>query len=253
MRILIFLAFFSLSFSSWAWPRKKGVETGMASYYADKFHGRKTSNGERFNMNAYTAAHRTLPFNTMLKVTLLSTGKTVIVRVNDRGPHARRRIIDVSKRAAIELGLVKHGSGKVKVEVVGKEGKVTLEPKKEPKHAPTPIIVKAHPKKNTSNTPPKTNNNAFATGKTFSVWGTEKKPQGFGVQVSSYNDLEAVIADAKALINKGVTDTFIQVGWASGSKTYRLVLGEYARREHAENDMKRYKKLGYDGFVKKHL
>ncbi|MBM4162312.1 MAG: septal ring lytic transglycosylase RlpA family protein [Ignavibacteria bacterium] len=91
---------------------------GVASYYADDFHGKLTSNGEIFDMDALTAAHRTFPFGTMVRVTNLTNSKTVIVRVNDRGPFVEGRIIDLSRGAAKELDLVKAGTARVKLEVL---------------------------------------------------------------------------------------------------------------------------------------
>lgn len=97
-------------------------KTGVtASYYADKFHGRKTSSGEIFNMYAYTAAHKTLPFGTMLRVTNLANGNSVNVKVNDRGPFVEGRELDLSKAAAVKLDMVKTGTAKVKIEVLGKD------------------------------------------------------------------------------------------------------------------------------------
>ena len=93
-------------------------QTGMASYYAHEFHGRKTASGERYNMNDLTAAHRTLPFNTRVKVTNLSNKKTVIVRINDRGPFKKGRVIDLSLAAAKKIDLIGPGSAKVRIEVV---------------------------------------------------------------------------------------------------------------------------------------
>ena len=96
-------------------------KTGVtASYYAEDFHGKRTSNGERFNMNDYTCAHKSLPFNTILKVTNLANGKTCEVRVNDRGPFVAAREIDLSKAAAIKLGMIGSGTTKVKLEIVKK-------------------------------------------------------------------------------------------------------------------------------------
>ena len=94
-------------------------KTGVtASYYAEDFHGKRTSNGERFNMNDYTCAHKSLPFDTILKVTNLANGKTCEVRVNDRGPFVATREIDLSKAAAIKLGMIGSGTTKVKLEIV---------------------------------------------------------------------------------------------------------------------------------------
>jgi rare lipoprotein A len=96
------------------------TQEGIASYYADKFHGRQTANGERFNQNALTAAHKTLPLGTKVRVTRINTGKSVVVRINDRGPFIKGRVIDLSKRAAGKLGIIKRGLAKVRVEVIGR-------------------------------------------------------------------------------------------------------------------------------------
>ncbi len=93
------------------------VETGMASYYADKFQGRKTASGEVYDQNKMTAAHRTLPFGTRVRVTNLENDKSVTLRINDRGPFVEGRIIDVSYRAAQELDFVRAGLVRVRVEV----------------------------------------------------------------------------------------------------------------------------------------
>ena len=85
------------------------LERGRASWYGPGFHGRKTANGERFDMNELTAAHKTLPFGTRVLVRNPSTGKEVAVRINDRGPFAKGRIIDLSRAAAKELGVLGHG------------------------------------------------------------------------------------------------------------------------------------------------
>ncbi|MEQ5807584.1 septal ring lytic transglycosylase RlpA family protein [Alteromonas sp. NFXS44] len=94
------------------------VETGLASWYGQKFHGHLTSNGETYNMFAMTAAHKTLPLPSFVKVTNLSNGKTAIVRVNDRGPFHSSRIIDLSYAAAKKLDYQQHGTAKVKLEVI---------------------------------------------------------------------------------------------------------------------------------------
>jgi rare lipoprotein A len=92
------------------------VTRGTASYYADQFQGRRTANGETFNMHELTAAHRSLPFGTWVKVTNMNNGKDVIVRINDRGPYVKGRIIDLSIGAAKELGIVHSGIVQVKLE-----------------------------------------------------------------------------------------------------------------------------------------
>ncbi|WP_431821103.1 septal ring lytic transglycosylase RlpA family protein [Burkholderia sp. F1] len=91
-------------------------QTGRASWYGRGFHGRRTANGERFNMNAFTAAHRTLPLASYIRVTNPSNGKWVVVKVNDRGPYKRGRVLDLSYAAAKVIGLVHAGTGRVKIE-----------------------------------------------------------------------------------------------------------------------------------------
>jgi rare lipoprotein A len=83
----------------------KPLQKGVASWYGPGFHGKKTANGERFNTNDLTAAHKTLPFGTKLQVTNERTGKSVVVRINDRGPYAHGRVIDLSKAAAEAVGI----------------------------------------------------------------------------------------------------------------------------------------------------
>ena len=99
-------------------PPGKKVFIGYASWYGPGFHGRRTASGEIFNMYDYTAAHRTLPFGTRVKVTNLKNGRSVIVRINDRGPAKKNRIIDLSYQAAKKIGMIRDGIVKVRVEVI---------------------------------------------------------------------------------------------------------------------------------------
>jgi len=97
----------------------RGVETGQASWYGKAHQGHLTASGERFDMHALTAAHRTLPFGTIVRVTHLKSGRSVDVRINDRGPYHSGRIIDLSYEAARKLGIVGRGTARVKVTVIG--------------------------------------------------------------------------------------------------------------------------------------
>jgi rare lipoprotein A len=112
---LVFL-FFSISTLA---EDKDSVKTEVyATYYADRFHGRRTSNGEKYDKDAYTCAHRKLPFGTLVKVTNPKNGKTALVRVNDRGPYGKQAKIDLSKAAARDIGLLPIGILKVEMEVL---------------------------------------------------------------------------------------------------------------------------------------
>lgn len=125
-------------------------QMGIASYYGERFHGRKTANGERFNKNELTAAHRSYPFGTVLQVTNLRNNKTVTVRVNDRGPYVGGRIIDLSKRAARDLGFVGNGVAHVEIEVLG--GKKPTKASKEPEADKSSAAMKPAGKSPTRNT-----------------------------------------------------------------------------------------------------
>jgi rare lipoprotein A len=96
------------------------VQQGKASFYAKKFTGRRTANGERVDATAFEAAHRTLPFNTLVEVTNLRNNRSVVVRINDRGPFTRGRVLDMTHAAAHALGFISHGVATVKLRVVGK-------------------------------------------------------------------------------------------------------------------------------------
>ncbi len=111
-------------------------KTGIASWYGNKFHGKKTANGERYDMHAMSAAHKTLPLPTMVRVTNLDNGRSVVVRVNDRGPFVKSRIIDLSYAAARALGYDKKGTARVRVQTLGGSSIGARDTSTRPKPAP---------------------------------------------------------------------------------------------------------------------
>jgi rare lipoprotein A len=113
------VALFGLGLAATSGGSALADTVGVASFYGGSHHGGPTASGERFNQNAMTAAHRTYPMGTRVKVTNLSNGKAVMLRINDRGPFIRGRIIDVSRGAAANLGFLGNGLAKVRVERVG--------------------------------------------------------------------------------------------------------------------------------------
>ena len=126
-------------------PTSRGYRArGMASWYGTQFHGRKTSNGERYNMFAMTAAHPTLPLPTYAKVTNLSNGKSVVVKINDRGPFHPGRIIDLSYVAAAKLGVLGRGTAHVEV--------VSIDPRDHHKNSHVQKRYSAQSQKDKSNT-----------------------------------------------------------------------------------------------------
>lgn len=115
-----------LALSGWKYSERGSknlayVETGVASWYGPSFHGRKTASGERYNQNALTAAHKKLPLGSHVTVVNLDTGKKVNVEINDRGPYAAGRKIDLSKEAARRLGILDDGTSKVRIEATAQQ------------------------------------------------------------------------------------------------------------------------------------
>jgi len=135
----------------WYYPKEdfNFDETGIASWYGTKFHGRKTANGEVYDMNALTAAHRTLPMPSYVRVTNLENGRSLVLRVNDRGPFARGRIIDISRRGSQLLGFQKAGTAKVRVQILADKSRalaVRVKNQTELAKIGSPITIKRLPK-----------------------------------------------------------------------------------------------------------
>lgn len=119
--------------------------TGIASWYGPKFHGQKTANGEYFDMHALSAAHRTLPLPSLVRVTNLDNGRQVVVRVNDRGPFVRGRLIDMSYAAAKALGYVKQGTAHVRVQALEGGRPSPMVAKRQPVAPPAPTVPRTVP------------------------------------------------------------------------------------------------------------
>ena len=135
----------------WYYPKKdyEYDETGIGSWYGAKFHGRKTANGEIFDMNSISAAHRTLPMPSFVRVTNLDNGRTMNIRINDRGPYAHGRILDLSRRAAQLLGFEKQGTARIRVRILANESRALarkLKGETELAEVGSPITVDSLPK-----------------------------------------------------------------------------------------------------------
>lgn len=182
-------------------------KTGVtASYYAEDFHGKRTSNGERFNMNDYTCAHKSLPFNTILKVTNLANGKTCEVRVNDRGPFVASREIDLSKAAAVKLGMTGSGTTKVKLEIVKKGANTKLS--QQTAASASKIMAKLGGSSAKASTTPKTS--------------TDKKPANLApgtywdIQLGAFSTKENAKDFARRLSRAGFHDIVLQTSESKG-------------------------------------
>ncbi|MEH0154815.1 septal ring lytic transglycosylase RlpA family protein [Limibacter armeniacum] len=225
--------------TNWAVGQKYKVgytEKGKASYYAEKFHGRLTASGEKYNMYANTCAHRKLPFGTILKVTNLGNGKWITVKVNDRGPFKSNRILDLSKGAAAKIDMIKAGIGNVKIEIISMKGSGGTT-------GTETTVVAENDKKS-----------PIRSVGTYSVWGTSKKVVAdYGVQIASYTNSESAAKEGKRAIKLGLDDIYIQSGWLNGKKCYRVLYGAFSKSQ-ARKEIRTVKKKGYKGaFLKKHL
>ena len=156
------------------------MNSAEASYYAEKYHGRKTANGETFNMYSLTCAHKTLPFGTILRVTNLSNNKSVDVRVNDRGPFVKGREVDLSKAAAIKLDMIKTGTARVRIEIVNPKSA-------NPAPATKDAVTVAH--------------TTLALAKELSYWD---------IQIGSFSSQENANRLAQTLIRQGFENVYFQ-------------------------------------------
>ena len=183
-------------------------KTGVtASYYAEDFHGKRTSNGERFNMNDYTCAHKSLPFNTILKVTNLANGKTCEVRVNDRGPFVASREIDLSKAAAVKLDMIGTGTAKVKLEIVKRGADTKLS--KQTAASASKIMAKL-------------NGGSSNKSKTSKTSTSTKKPVNltpgtyWDIQLGAFSSKENAKAFARKVSKAGFKDIVLQISESKG-------------------------------------
>jgi rare lipoprotein A len=235
-------------------------DQGRASYYADKFHGRSTASGEKFNNKDFTAAHRTLPFNTMIKVTNKANGQVAIVRVNDRGPFSKTRILDVSRAAAEQLDMVRAGTAMVSIEVIGTDSMVATDPSYSPLST-EPIqarTISTASNINLKNLPalPKVkvkDEDKFMPGYIYSMWGTPKLVTGFSVQVGLFSGVDKAKELCKELISKKLEEVYIQAEEDKGEKLYRVMAGAFDNKKAASSYVLVVKENGFDGFVRKFL
>lgn len=233
--LLVFALFTTVLFAQ--------VQTGKASFYGDKFEGRLTASGEKYHHKNATAAHRSLPFGTMLKVTNLANNKTAIVKVNDRGPFVSGRIIDLSKSVAQKLDFVGAGVADVVIEIIDSEDITT-----------TPVI--------TNDTEVVTNSTEVAAEETpketvapvieaefYELAIDRVQPDWIGVQIGSFQELANLIRLADNLKVSYQKEITVQVKTINGVKIYSLILGKFSKRDKAENFRDRVQKRYPDCFI----
>jgi len=201
------------------------TQTGKASFYADKFEGSTTASGEKYKHSKLTAAHKTLPFGTVVRVKNLSTNETVDVVINDRGPYVDGRIIDVSKSAAEKLGFVNKGLAEVEIEVIDAgDGKGKIQT--------GPI------------------SNVSVDEKEFYDFEISRlKPKGFAVQIGTYQELVNLMRLSDNLKNSYKKQVTIQVKVINGVKYYSIMLGQFSSRSKADGFLTEVKGKFPDAFI----
>ena len=213
-------------------------EVGIASWYGKDFHNKKTANGERYDMNTLTAAHRTLPLPSIVKVTNLENGRSLVLRVNDRGPYAKNRIIDISKRGAQLLGYQTQGTAKVRVEVLEKESK-------ELKAALLGQDIKDIQYTKTRPTP------EIAENKTLVIYNADtatkmtnshKADNNYFVQAGAFSQKSSATGLKGKLSRFGNTN--IATATVDGRTFYRVRIGPFSFKEEADVTLAKVKDYG---------
>lgn len=214
-----------LIFSMSALGLSAQTQSGKASFYADKFEGRTTASGEKYKHNKLTAAHKTLPFGTKVRVTNLANSKSVEVIINDRGPYVDGRIIDLSKSAAEQLEFINLGLAEVKMEVVDAgDGKGKTQP----------VSIEK----------------VSVDEKEFYDFSISRlKPSGFGVQIGTYQELVNLMRLSENLKNSYKRDVSVQVKVINGIKYYSIILGQFSKRSKASGFLEDVKKKFPDAFI----
>lgn len=220
IRFLFLIPFFALFTYAQA-----QVQSGKASFYADKFEGQQTASGEKYRHSKLTAAHKTLPFGTKVRVTNTANNKSVEVVVNDRGPYVEGRIIDLSKSAAEQLGFVNQGLADVTIEVTDPGDGRQSDPGR-------PIGQVTVDEKEFYN---------FEIGRF--------KPSGFGVQIGTYQELVNLMRLSENLKSSYKKKVTVQVKIVNGVKFYTLILGQFPNREKANQFRDELKKKFPDAFI----
>jgi len=237
------------------------VQEGKASFYADKFEGRTTASGERYSHAKSTCAHLSLPFGTLVKVTQISSGESVVVRVNDRGPFVPNRIIDLSRSAAEKLGFISEGVTDVRIEVLDNEGNVLPQtPPSKPKENPetknprptTQPQPQHFDKPNVAPQPqpqPQPQPSVSSDYELYELNITKQQPGGFTIQIKSYREMENLLRIVDELKSSLKENVRVQVATVNGERVYRLMVGKFSTRIEAEKNRDRIAKSYPDCFV----
>lgn len=218
--VLIFAIFAAFSLQAQNKP-----QYGKAAFYADKFEGRTTSSGEIFSQKLLTAAHKSLPFNTLVKVTNTANNKTVLVKINDRA--SGTRVIKLTKAAALKLDMIESGVADVKIEVVGDASMISTDNNE-------------YPTRNFGNV-------------IFKMKGTNEKQSGFGIQIGSFQNLDNLQNVLNQVSSQYSNKVIVFVDNDASTPMYKVIIGPFETRFSAEKAeqqlMRNNKNKNLDSFV----
>ena len=233
--VLFFISFFSINLFSLELYKSNVT----ASFYGADFHGKKTSNGELFNMNDLTCAHKSLPFDTILKVTNLENGKSVNVRVNDRGPFILNREIDLSTKAAQILDMVNDGTVKVKLEIVkkGLNTKLSVQTAK----SAAAIMAKRYPNSVKKTSKNDSGKNVVTEKKSAQKAQNVNANDIYNIQVGAFSTKEAANKTAQLLLKNDFENVVFQTSKSTG--VVRVVIKNVSGKE-VENITKKLHSVG---------
>lgn len=228
---------------TWYYPQEdySYSEVGIASWYGEDFHAKKTANGENYDMNTLTAAHRTLPLPSIVKVTNLENGRSLVLRVNDRGPYAKNRIIDISKRGAQLLGFQTKGTAKVRVEILPEESKELKAALLGEKYTPSTPPVKIAASTSASSNPLQLVGAGAQNLNQPKVVKSYPKGSWF-VQAGAYSKKASAQNLSSQLEKFG--DTNVYYVDVDGQKFYRVRVGPYAHEKEAEVALAKVRNFG---------
>lgn len=248
-RHCVFIGFIlGLSYISCPDLKAQYHEVGKASYYGKKFHGRKTASGEIYHSGKLTAAHKSLPFGTLVKVVNPKNGKSVTVKINDRGPYAKGRIIDLSGAAAEQIGLL--SSGVATVELTSNFDSNLAQTKKLKKQK---LAETADENISSFENTIEFCDQIEEAGKTYDKDGSSVAISGYGIQLGSFRNLQYATDLAESLCYEEPQEIFIHIEEKENQKFYRVLVGHCIEKQEAQLFLNNLQKRGLDGFVVKHL
>lgn len=213
-------------------PTSSGYrERGVASWYGTKFHGKRTSSGETYDMHAFTAAHKTLPLPTWVEVTNLRNRRSIVVRVNDRGPFVANRIIDLSYAAAAELDIIRDGTGLVEVRALDFGARASGNSVTSTRLSPPPGSALS---------------GAPSREESVSSAGASGEPPVLYVQVGAFGEKVNAERQHARLLAAGIGDAFIYEDATEAPRLYRVRIGPIATVEASDAMVLRLQSLGID-------